>query len=316
MIKHPKKRLEKQISYTYTVENETDIANEVAISSFFHSDSRYFLPILSCKKVEMSTYLLVKRIDTSHSTSFQDFFYRNLQGIHPKKHFLNIIDLFTHLLNAVKMLNTFSLVCLDFHPKNMSILQEVDDRIRPQFTRLDTLFRFSTERKKIPFNLFLPIEAQTIHYMAERGCTTLSFEYVSDIVDIFSKGIASLSLFEIDFIEELKDAATYYLSRFINEPRVDDLFIKTCGRWNMYGLSIFFLVFLRDCADLKSQIGEPTFLCKLYLLLKQIIRVGGVVNVDQTNHSFYEIVYSISREEWTRLFVARADFIASARQPF
>jgi hypothetical protein len=323
-------KMKKVEKYDYRIIPNTFFSqNEIYISSIvlnIPEYRRFFSPILSVNKVNVgdedlySDYLLIKKRHFNiQCTTFHQLFYQDKK--HPKIYVLNTIQIIRHLFETVKRMNTFSLINLNPHPTNLNILY--DGEVIPIYTKLDQFFYSKTndiERKSIIFstynhlNVFLTIEAHTICYLIDKKYTSLSTENIEEIVKNYHATITSLCLFEKEFIEQLKERISIKWRRFINRHYseiIKDL-LATSTYWNLYGVSIFFLIFLRDQFNLNDR--SCLFLRRVFLLLQKNIDFQEErITVEQNILTFDNILYSLSREDWYQLFGTRALFNATAR---
>jgi hypothetical protein len=302
-------------TYKYTIVQRTFFSlNEIHVSTFIltvKGYADYFNPILSYDEVVLTesslinSHLSIKKRDNDYP-SFFTVFYNPDSSLSKKQYIFNVISCFKHLLNTVSILNTLSLVSIDFHPKNIVI----DKRGNPIYSNLDHVFHYPTltnERKRSLFssgtNIFMPIEAHVICYLYEHKSSSISVSDLEEILDSYCGGLGSLSLFEKEYISYLKTGYFSSMKKFINvaaEKVVYEL-MKTTKSWNIYGLSMMFLIFLRDRLNIREVLLSPKngFLFEFSHVLIRNLEKG--YTVEKTILLVDDIVYSIPLEDWDTL---------------
>ena len=245
--------------------------------------------------------LIVKQLNIENNPTFFDVFYLN-QREPKKKRLLNIINSYNHLLKTIKILNTNQLTNLDFHPTAIVFRDNL-----PILTNLSRFFHLPTinqERKSNLFskyqrkNVFLPPEAHLICYLCETDTASVSLANIEDICEDSAHRAASLNCFEKPFLEQYKESTRFSLQSFVNKSKdaiISDI-LKQSITWNNYGISILFLVLLRD------SFGTPQnqFISNFSQLLKQNIDPlpENRLSIEKNISLFNDILYNTDKNSF------------------
>jgi hypothetical protein len=336
---HIKEKLEKtEEKYSITITpNDFFSLNEIEISQRILKIPNYslhFNPILKNSYVNIGDIddgcfeeiphtqenLMIKRLKVENNPSFYQVFYVKTRETlqkknprnNPKKHVLNLINSYKSLLESLKKLETAKLVNLDFHPSTLVYKEEL-----PIFTDFSKFFHFPTMNKERISNLFsnyclknvfLPTEAHLICFLIEKQQESVSNTNIEEIVRETGARLGSLNCFTKSFIEQYKETTHFSLQLFINKPKqliIQEILIKS-PTWNTYGLSILFIVLLRDIFRPLGESLENSFISKFSQLLNECIhpipdkRPAPMQNISLFN----DILYNTDKEEFYNLFAS------------
>jgi hypothetical protein len=157
-----------------------------------------------------------------------------------------------------------------------------------------------------PKNVFLPPEAQLICFLIEKGQESVSNANIEEMVRETGSRVGSLNSFSKDFIEQYKETTRFSLQSFVNKPKIliiQEILLKSPS-WNCYGLSILFIVLLRDIFHPLPH--ENKFISQFSQLLTQGIhpipdkRPKPMQNISLFN----DILYNIDKQEFLNLFAS------------
>jgi len=328
----PKKQEEK---YSFSiVEANFFSLNEIEISQRIlqiKNYSQHFNPILSNSYVNVGeidddgTYkwkeefeeipdkqesLMLKRLNIENNPTFYQVFYGSTRETSPRKYLLNLINSYKSLLESLKRLEMEKLVNLDFHPSTLVYKEE-----SPVFTDFSHFFHFPTMNKERISNLFsnynqknvfLPPEAQLVCFLIENGQESVSNANIEEIVRETGLRVGSLSCFSKAFIEQYKETTHFSLQSFINKPKlliIQEILLKS-HTWNNYGLSILFIVLLRDIFRPLRGFPKNEFISQFSQLLTQGIhpipfkRLSPMQNISLFN----DILYNTDKQGFLNLF--------------
>ena len=118
--------------------------------------------------------------------------------------------------------------------------------------------------------------------------------------------LCSLNSFPKDFIEQYKENTHFSLQVFVNKPKaliIRDI-LQISPTWNNYGLSILFIVLLRDIFHPLPR--ENKFISQFSQLLTQNIhpipdkRLKPMQNISLFN----DILYNADKQEFLNLFAS------------
>lgn len=294
-----------------------------------------------CKKIsEENSHIQITRLNIPESLSFYEVFYSNrkklvkpgeniikfkisdktnkiiktektekINTIKERKEFLKLINSYKHLLEGADLLNNENIININFHPSTLVFRDNL-----PVIERLDECFHFPTmneERKSYLFsdyqakNVFLPLEAHVICFLIDNKLDSLSFSSIEEICEDCRRRIASLSCFSKAFLDQYKEAAHFSLQTLTNKPKADIIseMLEKCTSWNNYGISILFLVLLRDIFKNSSGFPQNSFFSQF----SQILTLGINPIPDKRPTSsqnislFNEILYNTTTEDYDKL---------------
>ena len=303
--------------------------NEIQISEIITKIPRFFLnfgPILQyrdfklaeidderferCKVMENEYFLFCYE----NREKMRDFWVFFDKPATKKRKILRIIQSFKNLLQIMNKMNERKLVHMNLVPSN--ILFKEDET--PYLINFDQTLPFQKEEDERksneemenllfseynPRKIHLPIEVHLLCYMNSKNLVSLSAANIDTVVNDWIGGV-SLSPLGKHITEELKDPAAVFSRRgLINKPKywIKQQVLSSAGTWNNYSLSMIFLVLLSSLDDeLKSSTFANGFIS---ILLNNI---SGVVSKRETTEKIMEVfddfIYSISNEEWNKLF--------------
>lgn len=306
--------------------------NEVQISQRIMqipNYSRHFNPIIKDSFVKLAeidddnferctsisdenTHILLTQRNNKNSETFYDIFYNNQNNQNSQNSqkilLLNVINSYKHLLTAIKSLENAHIVNLNFHPTTLTFTNNL-----PIISNFSLCFHSKTmneERKSNifavynPKNVFLSLEAHVICFLNKTNAASLSFSNIEEIAADCQKRASSLSCFSKAFIEQYKAAAIFSLQPFINKPKttiINEILQESCTTWNNYGLSILFLVLLRDIFKKDGKgIKNTPFISGFFQLLTQNIHPepSKRTSILQNISLFNDILYNTSITEY------------------
>jgi hypothetical protein len=279
-----------------------------------------------------NSHILLTRLNVPRRKSFYEVFYANrkktyepveniikfkisdktdnkINNIKERKEFLKLINSYKHLLESANLLNSANIVNINFHP---SILVFKDDF--PIIARFDDFFHFPTineERKSYLFsdyqskNVFLPLEAHVICFLIDNKLDSLSFSSIEEICEDCRRRLASLSCFSKTFLDKYKETSHFSLQSLINKPKYEIIheMLQKCGTWNNYGISILFLVLLRDLFKGVGGFPQNSFFSRF----SQILTLGihpipeKRPSILQNISLFNDILYSTTAKDYYQL---------------
>jgi len=260
-----------------------------------------------CEEISQSPNrnLIVKQLNIENNPTFFDVFYLN-QREPKKKRLLNIINSYNHLLKTIKILNTNQLINLDFHPATLVFRDNL-----PIIANISKFFHLPTinkERKSNLFskyqrkNVFLPPEAHLICYLCETDAASVSLANIEDICADSAQRAESLSCLEKPFLEQYKESTRFSLQSFVNKSKdsiITDI-LKQSITWNNYGISILFLVLLRDSFGTPQNQNQNQFISNFSQLLKQNIdpEPSNRLSIEKNISLFNDILYNTDKNSF------------------
>lgn len=303
--------------------------NEIEISQRIlklHNYSQHFNPILKNSYVnvgeidddgsykfeeisEKQESLMIKRLNMDNNPTFYQIFYDSTRETNPRIYVLNLINSYKSLLESLKGLESAKLVNLDFHPSTLVYKEE-----SPVFTDFSKFFHLPTMNKERisnlfsnynPKNVFLAPEAHLICFLIEKQQESVSNSNIEEIVRETGARLGSLSCFSKAFIEQYKETTHFSLQSFINKPKtliIQEILLES-PTWNNYGLSILFIVLLRDIFRHLGGFPKNEFISQFSQLLTQSIhpisdkRLSSMQNISLFN----DILYNTTVEDYDKL---------------
>jgi len=286
-----------------------------------------------------NSHILITRLNIPGSQSFYEVFYANrkkstesdenvikikitdkknksdktdkINTIKERKEFLKLINSYKHLLESINLLNNVNVVNINFHPTTLVFRDNL-----PVIVSFDECFHFPTmneERKSYlfsdyqPKNVFLPLEAHVICFLIDNKLDTLSFSSIEEICEDFRRRIASLSCFSKAFLDQYKETAHFSLQSLTNKPKHEIIheMLQKCSTWNNYGISILFLVLLRDIFKSSSGFPQNSFFSRFSQILTLGIhpipekRPTSLQNISLFN----DILYNTDKQDFLQLLI-------------
>jgi hypothetical protein len=294
-----------------------------------------------CKKIsEENSHIQITRLNVPGSRSFYEVFYENrkklvetgeniikikitdktnnliktdktdkINTVKDRKEFLKLINSYKHLLEGANLLNNENIVNINFHPSTLVFRDNL-----PVVEKFDECFHFPTmneERKNYLFsdyqakNVFLPLEAHVICFLIDNKLDSLSFSSIEEICEDCRCRIASLNCFSKAFLDQYKETAHFSLQALSNKPKNEIIhgMLQKCTTWNNYGISILFLVLLRDIFKGREGFPQNSFFSRFSQILVQGIhpipekRPTSLQNISLFN----DILYNTTTEDYDKL---------------
>lgn len=311
--------------------------NEIEISQRIlklQNYSQYFNPILKNSYVnvgeindecfdtleeitEKQDRLMIKRLNIENNPTFYQVFYDSTIETNPRIYVLNLINSYKSLLESLKRLESAKLVNLNFHPSTLVYKEE-----SLVFTDFSNFFHLPTMNKErisnlfsnyTPKNVFLPPEVHLICFLIDNKLDSLSFSSIEEIVRETGARVGSLNCFTKAFIEQYKETNLFSLQSFINKPKtliIQEILLKS-PTWNNYGLSILFIVLLRDIFRPLHGFPKNKFISQFSQLLTQGIhpipfkRPTPMQNISLFN----DILYNTDKQEFLNLFASLSSLL-------
>lgn len=289
-----------------------------------------------CKKIgDENSHILITRLNISGSQSFYKVFYANrkktyeteeniikfkisdkINTIKERKEFFKLINSYKFLLETANLLNNAEIVNTNFHPSTLIFRDNL-----PVIARFEECFHFPTineERKSYLFsdyqakNMFLPLEAHVICFLIDNKLDSLSFSNIEEICEDCRRRISSLSCFSKTFLDQYKETAHFSLKMLTNNPKAEIIhkMLEKCTTWNNYGISILFLVLLRDLFKGRDGFPQNSFFSKFSQLLVQGIHPisDKRISILQNISLFNDILYNTTAEDYDKLLSLFARF--------
>ena len=285
--------------YNFNTKNEIEISQIIIripnYSRFFHPiirnsfvniaeiDDKCIENFTESQNSDKNKYMLIKKksIETQNFTTFFDYFYSTFRENqeNPRKYLFNLINSYKYSLEMIKQLENAKLISLCFHPSTLIFKEEL-----PVLSNFERFFYYPTmneERKSNLFSkynkndIFLPLEAHVICYLLEKNLDSISMSNIDEICADYYGRVCSLSCFKKDILEQFKESAHFSLIPFINKPKQtilnEILDYKSCITWNNYGISILFIVLLRDIFYKNGTFPQNSFFSLFFQTLTQNI---------------------------------------------
>lgn len=253
-----KKYLSKLQKKDFNSKNEIDISRVVKTIPHYQS---FFVPIHSHCDInlsQISPHLLSDcEVISGHNEMkyilmriqyVQNRFFFSFLMDYTKRHIvLNIIELYSYLLNSIKKLLKKKIVHFDL--KNENILFDIQtnnpliidfgisinmDTLHPS-NYLDYFYTFS------PKYYIWPLEVHFINFILhEKNVATK--KDVEKLCDVFVDNNKGLVIFSKGFIKKYRQSCVSYLSRFISKPGNDCIeeLLQYYTTWDNYAISILY----------------------------------------------------------------------------
>lgn len=274
--KHRDNKLERCItkSSIEVANYELDNAREMSEYLQKHNNcDKYFFPIYNCSETYITEVnndfyeqdTRIKRNDNyiayvQKLPERQNTLYDALYNSHLSSHrlFLCYIHTLRHLLLSLSTLRELGIVIWNLHPSNIMMfrddpyLYDFKQSFRIQFQSDDgsNNTKLMTHLQHMKCSVFLPIEAHIIRFVRNQEHFGLSKIQLEMICDDFvgPTGLGSLNIFTEPFLIEYKEKCMVSLRSILNKPNIDVVneMMNTAETWNIYSVSVIYLLFLRD----------------------------------------------------------------------
>ena len=234
----------------------------------------YFNPILESSNLylsEMNNSFLFNKMDIELNKNLLLIKYKNNENqknnekknnfinlfdtsLHAKQKILNVIESYKYLLSSLQILEEKEFVLLNIHPKHITI----NNQNNPIINNFKYSFHYQTTtmerisnliiKVKIEMFVFLPVEFHILFYILNTDVKGISQQNIAEILNGFIIHFKTLNIFSNSFIEKYGEKIEQQFQKYINQTKKDVFreLLKTCKQWNNYGLSILYLVILRD----------------------------------------------------------------------
>ena len=245
------------------------------------------LNILNCKSFFDIFYSNIKSNKINNNTIIQDqdnIINQKSKNLQSKKNILNLINSYTHLLKSLIYLENLNIINLNFHPSiilfnnNLPIITNFEDCfIQPNLNENNLAQPFlKVDFSKVDFlkvdflkvdsrNVFLSIETHVICYLLQNNIVSLTRINIEEISKDCENRLYSLNCFTNTYISDYKNGVNLSLEKYINKSQkyIINNILEKCNTWNMYGISILFLVLIRDVFK-EDIIKKNTFISSFF----------------------------------------------------
>lgn len=205
---------------------------------------------------------------------FNDFLFALLK---PTFFIHHIIDSFSYILNNLIQLNDIGICFFNLSPQN--IVFNIDYGEKPQL--MDFQLSLITSNlnedyiskiiKKHNDYTHKPLEVHVLFYLIQNNMSTISYSFIEEICDIFTKNLTVLDLFSEKYRESYKLTAIESLKKYINIPKNDIILdiLSKYETWDVYSLSVLYLYIFGHVSKFFSL--KTTFINKIAMELSKNI---------------------------------------------
>jgi hypothetical protein len=259
------------------------------------------------KIVEDNKYYLFKYSDRN-SCDFIDFLY-NSTSI--KKLIFDIINMLSHLLHGLHLLNENNMCFFDISPKNIIFLENYREKpvlsnfkFSLQLNRLDYTY-ISHILNKLEDFTYQPFEIHILFYFVDHNMVTISDDFIEEFCENFVENLNILRLFSENYKKIYKIHCIEMMRNYINVPRkhiIHDIFERN-NKWDVYGISMIFLQIFGCISRVFSLKG--TFVSKITLELSKNLHPDSDkrMTLEDTLTNFSKLLNE--QEDWK--FVSKLD---------
>lgn len=220
--------------------------------------------------LNMKYYLFT--YSNKNSNDFIDFIY-NFNTI--KEMIFNVIDVFSHILTGLSILNENNICFFNISPKNIIFLNCF--REKPLLTN----FQFGLRLNKLDFNYitnilndlddftYQPLEIYILFYFIKNDITTISYSFIEEFCEKFVHNLSILRLFSDNYRKIYKDNCIETMRKYINLPKkqiIEDI-LERNDKWDVYGISVIYIQIFGNVSRVFSLKG--TFISKITLELSK-----------------------------------------------
>jgi|TARA_R110002096_G_scaffold218592_7_gene406702 hypothetical protein len=264
-------------SNTFTLQNALRISRHLQESSINSGDetsneiSRFFCPLNLISNTHIAEinedlftsearikkqgdYIIYSQKEPRIKNTLYDSLYNTptITKQNMKSFFMKYIYSLKKILLSLSLLREKEIVVGNIHPSTIWICDEC-----PYIHDFATSFLYSdTERfyrdNRIKTSLFLPLEARILEFITKNDNFGMTMNDLENICEAFigpgPYSLSALSIFDKTFLEEYKKRSIFSLRWVVNKSKQEVLcrMSQAFPSWNLYGLSIMYLLVMRD----------------------------------------------------------------------
>jgi hypothetical protein len=276
----------KIVNYCFYSINEVNISNKIKKIPYY---SNYYSILKDYDFINISTihekvlekvplldeskkYLLFKY--NKHFLTFADFL---TDFEEPKILIFHIISTFSYLLKSLIQLENQKIVFFQLSPENIVFLETCrenpllhDFQLCLQVSKLNEEYITNIIKKTTDYSL-KPLEVHVLFYLIENNMNTISYSFIEEIVEVFTKNLSILSFFSQSYRENYQNSCIHSLKKYINKPKKEIILdiLTNYDKWDVYSISILYLNIFATI--FKTFSLKDTFLNKISLKLSKNI---------------------------------------------
>jgi len=276
----------KIVNYCFYSINEVNIANKIKKIPYY---SNYYSILKDYDFINISTFReklveKVKLLDENkkyllftynkHLHTFDNFL---TDFEEPKIFIFNIISSFSYLLQSLLKLENQKIVFFQLSPENIVFGESCrekpllyDFQLSLQISKLNEEYIINIIKKTKDYSL-KPLEVHVLFYLIENNMNTISYSFIEEIVEVFTKNLSILSFFSQSYRENYHKYCIYSLKKYINKPKNEIILdiLTNYDKWDIYSISILYLNIFATISKTFSL--KDTFINKISLSLSKNI---------------------------------------------
>jgi hypothetical protein len=224
--------------------------------------------------IEKNKKYLVFKYFNERFVSFNDYL---LNLPNPKLFVFHIIESFSYILNSLIILNHNNICFLNLSPKN--IVFNLDCGEKPIIHNFDLSLQINKLNESYISNIITkiddfthkPLEFHILFYLIKNDLNTISYSFIEEICEIYTKNLSILQLFSESYKASYKSVCIQSLKKYINISKKDIIndILEQHEKWDIFSLSLLYLHIFGHFTKVFTLKG--TFINKIVLELSKNI---------------------------------------------
>jgi hypothetical protein len=313
----------KIINFSYLSYNEINISNKISKIPYY---SNYYSILHDYEELNISKlndniieklkntqhikYFLFKYND-NNAYDFTDYLY-NFKSI--KQLIFNIINIFSHILLGLNILNKNNICFFNISPANLIFLKDYREKpVLSDFTlslqinkldKLDNSYILQILNRVHNFT-YQPFEIFILYYFFNNNMITISYSFIEEICEEYVKNLNILRFFSENYKKKYKENCIETMKKYINKSKniiIDDI-LERNDKWDVYGISLLFLQIFGCIYRVFSL--KDTFINRIIVVLSQNLHPNSDkrLSLEETLNEFTKILNE--QEDWA--FINKLD---------
>lgn len=248
----------KIVDYCFYSINEANISNKIKKIPYY---SNYYSIVTSYDFINISNIneRIVKLLDENKkymiftyksqglSKTFDEFLhdYKKLKLL-----ILHSISTFSYLLQSLLQLQQQNLCFFQLSHENIIFNSECREKpilqnfkLSLQVSKLNETYITQIIKKTKDYSL-KPLEVHVLFYLIENDLHTISYSFIEEIVEVFTRNLSILSFFSQSYRENYQIACIHSLKKYMNKPKSEiilDILLNYHDKWDVYSISLLYL---------------------------------------------------------------------------
>jgi len=286
--------------------NELQISEKIKhlpcyISRYHVIDNHEFINISQLNDKYIDIVIKTRYLNVSYKNiNFVDFYRFLICFTDIKLLIFTIIESFSYILDSLYNLNENNVCFFNLCPQNLILLYECGEKPLLQNFQYSLRYEKINEEyfSKIIENLndnyiYKPLEVHVLFYLIKNEINTISYSFIEEICEVYTKNLSVLSFFSQKYVENYKKCCIETLKQYVNKDKreIIELLLENVETWDLFSLSVLYLHIIGHILKLFSLQG--TFISKLFLELSKNIHPNPEKRYDlETMREIYNKLFN------------------------